>query len=254
MPTPSVTAAGKGIETANSTNVVDTGSFAVTGTSLGVFAVCLAGAGTPALPTSVKFDPTGQNLTLPLIQSVSAFNTFWIAAIYGAIGPTAATAVVRATWAAAPDEGLVIGIGVKDMDQSAGWRTPLNTPGSGSGSTNPIVGSLAVTTLHSDLVLGFGCNTDQAAGLTTLTSSTLTIPTNGKLEGANGTGNEQLAIGWVAATGVSTTASFSYSTAASSVTWKQFGLSLIPTPSDLKIFSARQTTRRPRPFGPGFAR
>lgn len=229
MTTPSRVGGGKAIEVANASAVLNTNTFDTTGANRGIFAIILAGAATPVLPTSVVYDPAGANQALTLIQQVT-FNTNWIAATYGRLGPTSGSAkLVRATWAAAPDEGLLIAESIQDMDQATGWRTP-NTPGAGSANTNPVTATLAATSVSGDLVLGLMAASSALTIVATLSSATVTI--HDKLEGADGTGNEGLSAGSVVASGVSTTVSADIVNTspggASVIFWEQFALSLIP--------------------------
>jgi hypothetical protein len=226
--TPVRTGGGKAIEVGASAANITTSTFDCTGDNRAVFAVAFSGhGGGPSLPTSVVWDPTGANEDMPLIQSVATWDTFWRAAIYGKIGPTSGAAKgVKATWAAAQDEGLLIAEGFNTVDQTTSYRTP-DTPGAGSSLASPFTPTLAVTSVSGDLVLAFLAASDQTNELTTLSSSTVTV--HDKLEGAEGTNNEQSAAGSVVATGTSTTVDFTCqrSGTGASAFWRVFGLSLI---------------------------
>lgn len=203
----------------------------MSGSNTGIFAIILAGAGTPVLPTSVVWDPAGANQALTLVQQAT-FNTNFIAATYAKIGPTSGTAkFVRATWAAAPDEGLLIAESVQDMDQATGWRTP-DTPGAGNANTNPTTATLAATSVSGDLVLALMAAGCLSSNISTLSSSTVTI--HDKLEGADGSNNEALSVGSVIASGAATTVSADIVNAApgtAAIFWEQFALSIMSVAS-----------------------
>lgn len=199
-----------------------TGNLTVSGSNRVLWVWAVASSATPADPTEVRWQGSGGTL-LTKIGSGVVYGTFGTISLWELKNPTATTNTVYASWAAAHDTRILYAAAVQDVDQT----TPKGTVATNTGiATDP---TLAVTSTSGQLVLdgtavidflGRSITHTQGAGQT-------------KLEGLVADISDSEAGSSEAASGTTTTMSWTLSVTDASVSWASMGFAVNGAPVGL---------------------
>lgn len=194
-----------------------TGTFALgSGASNTVlYALVGCGAGSPVDPSSVTWNGGGGE-SLTQIGTTINVGSYEKISVWRKIAPTAATNSITASFGSSVDEVWIIGVSVKDADQT----TPNGTVAQNSGTTT--TPSATAATVSGDLVLSFMSWLDLSGSSRTCTASDTSIQ---EIEGgANGMVYEGAGSSYGTASGA--TKAMNWTLSGSVTRWGEFAFAI----------------------------
>jgi hypothetical protein len=182
---------------------LSTNSFAVGGSNRVLYVFVGTGAGSPAIPSTVKWNTTEDLTQISSTLNVTAAGRL---TLWRLINPTATTGTVDVVWGTAQDERLVLAISVKDANQS----TPETTPNTATGDGSSVTISVTATGVTSgQLIIDGQMFLDEGGGSRTMIAGG-SQTSRQEIEGAN-TVYEGLGVSTLSSAGTSQAMSWTIS-------------------------------------------
>lgn len=191
---------------------LESAAFAVGGTDRVLYVFVSTGAGSPVIPSAVRWGGSG-GTALTQIGTTIDHHTNGKFSVWRLINPTAQTSTIHVTWPSSQDERYFIGVSYKDVDQATPNDTVAQATGTGVAPTVNATSASGKLVISGVTFIDTGGN-----GFTLSTSDT----SRQEIEGADllfeGSGASEKT-----ATGSSTTMAWTISDSAS---WGIFALTL----------------------------
>lgn len=228
----------------------DSASVAINGDDT-VFVLVGASDGSPVVPDSVTWDPTGAAQALTRISSTGneAVGGFGFATIWMGQGLNPTTAVFRAAWTPSQGEQIIGGL----VCTGVSTGTPYGTIGTATATDSTAVATSCSST-SGQLILGFVHYVDTAPD-----GKVFNSPSGAETfeVGTTGSGFDRIAAQSATASGGSTNVTWTLSAASSANSWRVFAIPVIddvPMVIELVTNDLKKRSWRPRPFAPGNVR